>query len=58
MKERYPDIQWRDIVGLRNVIVHAYFGLNWDRIWQTVTRDVRPLRTRIAGILQIEYPDQ
>jgi uncharacterized protein with HEPN domain len=37
---RYPDIPWRQIASLRNRIVHDYFGLDLDLIWQVIRNDV------------------
>src|SRR3989344_17256 len=33
-REKYPNIAWKDIAGVRDVLSHAYFGVNLDRIWQ------------------------
>ena len=46
----HPDIEWRKIVGLRNRIVHDYFGVDLEIIWEIVQRDVPELRTRIEGL--------
>ncbi len=35
LKARYPQVPWPDIAGFRHVIVHAYFGLNLERVWKT-----------------------
>lgn len=50
LKAGHPDIPWREIIGFRNVIAHAYFSLNLKRAWLTATRDVPSLRERIAQI--------
>ncbi len=52
MKERYPEIPWRDIGGFRNVVVHDYLGLNLFRIWSIIERDLPSLRTVIQSILR------
>ncbi|MCU0246571.1 MAG: DUF86 domain-containing protein [Bryobacter sp.] len=51
LKERYPDIPWADVVGLRNILVHEYFGIYWPLVWQTVQDDVPGLRAQIAAVL-------
>lgn len=50
-KERYPDIDWRDIAGMRDVIVHAYFGVDPQIVWKVVEKDLGPLKFRIEEIM-------
>ncbi|HXF57803.1 MAG TPA: DUF86 domain-containing protein [Actinomycetota bacterium] len=52
LREHYPDLPWRDIVGMRNVLVHEYFGVDADRVWATVVRDLPMIRSRIEAILE------
>lgn len=40
IRRRYHAIPWKEIAGLRDRLVHAYFGVNPDRVWQTLTPDV------------------
>ncbi len=54
---RHPEVEWADIVGFRNIAVHAYFSVDWDTVWFTATRDAPYLRQKIAAILQQEFPD-
>jgi len=49
--DQHPDIPWKAIVGFRNVVVHAYFSLHLDMVWDTATMDVPVLRDKIAQIL-------
>ena len=39
-QEAHPDIPWPKIIGMRNRLVHAYFEVNLERVWDTVQRDV------------------
>jgi uncharacterized protein with HEPN domain len=55
-RNRLPQIPWTQIVGARNRLVHAYFDLDLDQIWNTVTRDLPPLVVALEGILQHEPP--
>ena len=50
-KDRRPDIPWRDVAGLRDVLIHNYMGVNLNRIWGVVERDLPPLRQGIEGLL-------
>ena len=38
-----PSLLWRDIIGMRNWLVHAYFDIDVDTVWDTVTDDLPPL---------------
>ena len=40
LKERNSHIDWNKIYGLRNIIVHHYFGINVDTVWQIIKKDV------------------
>ena len=56
-RERHPEIEWADIVGFRNIAVHAYFAVSWTIVWVAATQDVPNLRRKVAGILAEEYAD-
>ena len=47
-----PGIPWLDIIGMRHRLIHAYFDVNLDIVWATVTDDLAPLVTRLEEILQ------
>ena len=38
-----PQIPWRNIIGMRNRLIHAYFDVNLDILWKTITEDLNPL---------------
>jgi len=51
-RAQYPEIEWTDIVGFRNIAVHAYFSVNWSIVWTTAMQDVPDLQRQIAQILE------
>lgn len=47
LREQYPDIPWKQIAGLRDVLIHSYFGVNIDRTWKVVQHDLPNLKTHV-----------
>jgi uncharacterized protein with HEPN domain len=54
LRERYPEVAWREIAGLRDFIAHAYFALDLDIIWDAIDRDVPPLLDAVRSIIVTE----
>lgn len=54
IRERYPDIPWRDIIGMRNMLIHSYFDIDWQAVWQVAQRDLPILKPQIAQIFATE----
>lgn len=50
-KRNHSDIPWKGIIGMRNVLVHQYFGLDLGEIWDTVTYDLPLLKVKIQDLL-------
>ena len=51
MRRKYPDVPWKDMAGMRDVLVHDYFGVDAAIVWKTVHEDLPPLKRRVADIL-------
>jgi uncharacterized protein with HEPN domain len=54
LREKYPDIAWREIAGLRDLVAHTYFALDLDILWDAIQRDVPTLWSRVREILAKE----
>ena len=54
-REALPQIPWSSIIAMRNRLIHAYFEVDLDRVWDTVTTDLPPL---IASLEQIIASEQ
>jgi uncharacterized protein with HEPN domain len=50
LKSRYSDVPWRLMADLRNVIVHEYHRVDWQIVWDVVTRDLPPLAPTIETV--------
>jgi uncharacterized protein with HEPN domain len=52
LRENYPQIPWKSIAGMRDKVIHQYFGVNLQVLWDTVQQDFPALQPIIAQILQ------
>ena len=53
-RDIFPQIPWSDIIGMRNRLIHAYFEINLDILWKTLTDDLPPLIDEIKKIIPSE----
>ena len=51
LRSANPEIPWRQITGMRDVLIHDYLRVNLGRVWQTVACDLPPLRIVINTLL-------
>lgn len=51
IRQRYPSVPWRQISGMRNFLVHDYFRINQEIVWETVEKHIPPLKDEIQAIL-------
>lgn len=50
-KRKYKDIEWKKISGLRDKIIHYYFGVNWDIVWDMIKNRLPELKEQVENIL-------
>ena len=48
----YANVPWADIVGMRNILVHHYFGIDTDAVWSVVERDLPELKLNLQMIMK------
>ncbi|MBM3302885.1 MAG: DUF86 domain-containing protein [Deltaproteobacteria bacterium] len=52
IREQHPATPWPDIVAMRNVLVHQYFGVDLQEVWDTVKLDLPRLKNQVETILK------
>jgi len=54
IRNKYPDIPWREMTGMRDKLIHFYFGINYALVWQTIKKRLPELKLAIEEIVQAE----
>ncbi|MBI2252692.1 MAG: DUF86 domain-containing protein [Armatimonadetes bacterium] len=54
IREKYSDIPWKKVTGMRDKLIHDYFGIDFDAVWGTATKDVSDLKKRIKKAIDME----
>ena len=47
----HPEIPWTDVIAMRNLLVHEYFGVDLEEVWSTAVNDLPLLRPKVAAML-------
>lgn len=50
-QSRSPELPWRQIIGMRNRLIHAYFDVDYDIIWETIHQSLPILRSQIEKVI-------
>lgn len=51
IKNKYPDVEWKKIAGLRDILVHAYFGIDLEVVWDIIKNNLPELKRKVSKIL-------
>ena len=52
LKGRYSGVPWRDVAGMRDVLVHDYADVDLDAVWSAVEKDIPPLKATVIQALE------
>jgi uncharacterized protein with HEPN domain len=58
IREQYPRVSWFEIVGMRSILIHEYFDVDFEIVWTTVREDLPSLIARLKEIPDVEDPDR
>jgi uncharacterized protein with HEPN domain len=52
IKQEYPSIPWKEMAGMRDKLIHLYFGVNYELLWQTIKNRIPEIKPVIIQIIQ------
>ena len=52
VRDKYPEIPWKQIAGMRDVVIHEYFGVTLGRIWKVIQADMKDIKNNINKVKQ------
>jgi len=50
-KEKYPQVEWKGMAGLRDKLIHFYFGVDWDIVWDIIDKEIPLLKKQLDVII-------
>lgn len=50
---KYPDVPWKEMVSMRNKVLHEYFGVDTEILWKTIQEDIPSLKEQVEGLPEL-----
>ncbi len=54
LRQKYPHVEWADIAGMRDVLIHHYFGIDYDIVWGVLQKEIPDLHHELQRIIAQE----
>jgi|SRR3989344_759489 len=55
LKKKYPDVEWKKIAGLRDILIHEYFGIDLNIVWDIIINKIPKLKNSIKEVMKNLY---
>ena len=50
IRKKFPSIEWKKVVGMRNIVAHGYFGVKLELIWDAITRSIIEIKSKLGDL--------
>ena len=54
IKKKYADVEWKEAAGFRDVLIHDYFGIDLEAVWDTVRNNIPSFKKQVVNVLKSE----
>ncbi len=58
VRRQYPFVEWKEAIGFRNILIHDYFGIDLEAVWDTVRKNIPSLKGNILKVLRADQEER
>ncbi len=51
---KYPEVPWKSLIGLRNILIHDYMGVDFNAVWENIRKELSPLKKQVKAVIATE----